>query len=244
VHGIKASSRTFMGEEMAGLAAVENCWRRIAAGQADLVLVGGALNAEREDLLLGFELGQNLWQGPYAPVWGRRDAGGGMILGSVGAFLVLEARSHAEARQVRPYARIVDVATNRDGRCAGELTQSLIGLFEGMRSHELQGPLPILSGASGVEPATSGETAFLDYLPARAIEPVIRAYGSELGHGVEAHVPAGLALASLAIRYGCLPAPREPNSMERPFAGAVDRVLLTGVGHWLGEGMALVETAN
>lgn len=243
VHGIKASSRTFMGEEMAGLAAVENSWRRIAAGQADVIVVGGALNGEREDLLLGFELGHNLWRGPYVPVWERRDAGGGMILGSLGAFIVLEARSHAEARQATPYARIVEVATNHVGRGAGELTQSLIGLFEGMRAQALQGPLPILSGASGVEPATSEETAFLDYLPARAIEPVVRAYGSALGHGVEAHVSAGLALASLAIRCGCLPAQRG-GGMERPFAGAVDRVLLTGVGHWLGEGMALVETAN
>ena len=54
VHNVTASSRTFMGEEMAGLSAIENAFRRIAAGQADVILVGGALNAERKDLLLGY----------------------------------------------------------------------------------------------------------------------------------------------------------------------------------------------
>jgi len=60
VHNVTGSSRTLKGEEMAGVLAVENAVRRVAAGQAEVVLVGGALNAEREDLLLGYELGCNL----------------------------------------------------------------------------------------------------------------------------------------------------------------------------------------
>ncbi|MGL1710509.1 hypothetical protein ACSTJN_23455, partial [Vibrio parahaemolyticus] len=62
------SSRTFKGEEIAGVSAVENAVRRIGAGQGKLFLVGGALNAEREDLLLGYELGHNLWRGPFRSV--------------------------------------------------------------------------------------------------------------------------------------------------------------------------------
>ncbi|MDP4376009.1 beta-ketoacyl synthase N-terminal-like domain-containing protein, partial [Escherichia coli] len=74
---VTGSSRTFKGEETAGLACVEDAWRRIGAGQAEIALVGGALNAEREDLLLGYELGCNLWSHPHASVWERAEAGGG-----------------------------------------------------------------------------------------------------------------------------------------------------------------------
>jgi 3-oxoacyl-[acyl-carrier-protein] synthase II len=232
-----------MGEEMAGLAAVENAWRRIAAGQADLVLVGGALNAEREDLLLGYELGHNVWRGPYAPLWERREEGGGFIPGSVGAFLVLEARAHAEARGANAYAQISDIATDRCSRSAGEAMRSMIELFERVSAKSLPGPLPIFSGASGVEPVTSEEIAFFDYLTTRAIEPVVRGYGSEVGHGVEAHFPAGIALAALALRYGRLPDAHNGSAIERPSPGTIERALLTCVGHWRGEGLALIEAA-
>lgn len=244
VHGVTGSSRTFMGEEMAGLVAAENAVRRVAADQADLVLVGGALNAEREDLLVGYELGHNLWRGPYAPVWGRRRGGGGFIPGSVGAFLLLEARAHAEARAARPYARIVDVVTDRCGRAAGECGSTLTELLERFCADVPKGPLPVLSGASGAEPATWEEIEFLDNLPTYGIEPIVRAYGSALGHSVEAHFPAGLAIAALAASHNALPPAQEGSGIERPFAGAVERVLVTGTGHWRGEGLALVEAIN
>ena len=43
VHGVTGSSRTFMGEEAAGVDAVRIALARIAAGQSDIALVGGAL---------------------------------------------------------------------------------------------------------------------------------------------------------------------------------------------------------
>ena len=47
VHGVTGSSRTFMGEESAGVDAVRIALSRIAAGQSDIALVGGSHNAER-----------------------------------------------------------------------------------------------------------------------------------------------------------------------------------------------------
>jgi 3-oxoacyl-[acyl-carrier-protein] synthase II len=233
-----------MGEEMAGLAAIENAFRRIAADQADLVLVGGALNAEREDLLLGYEIGRNLWRGPYLPVWHRRERGGGFIPGSVGAFLMLESRSHAEMRGARAYARIAGVATDRCDREPGDVTRTMSHLFERLRPRVPAGPLPVLSGASGVEPVTSEEMIALDNLSMSGIDAATRAFGNMLGHSVEAQFPAGVALAALSVRHGVLPPPSVSTGVERPFSGALDRVLVTGVGHWRGEGMALVEKVD
>jgi len=241
VHNVTGSSRTFMGEEMAGVSAVENAVRRIGACQGDLFLVGGALNAEREDLLLNYELGRNLWAHPFAPVWQRRAAGGGFVPGSVGAFLVLEARSHAQGRGAKPYARIRTVVSDRSRRGAGEIRDTAAGLFDRMTARMAPGPLGVLSGASGVEPVTGEELEFLLGLEAEGFHPAIRAYGSRLGHSVEAHFPLGIALAALALSKGQFYPPFEASSVERALDGPLDRVLVTGLGHWRGEGLALVE---
>jgi 3-oxoacyl-[acyl-carrier-protein] synthase II len=140
-----------------------------------------------------------------------------------------------------PYARVSGIATDCCGRAAGDVTSTLIQLFERLRKKIPKGALPILSGASGVEPTTGEEIDFLDYLPAYGVEPIVRAYGSLLGHSVEAHFPAGVALAALAARHGAFPSALDCSGIERPFAGSVDRVLVTGAGHWRGAALALVE---
>jgi 3-oxoacyl-[acyl-carrier-protein] synthase II len=230
-----------MGEEMAGLAAIENAFRRISSSQADLILVGGALNAEWEDLLLGYEIGHNLWRGPFRPVWERRNCGGGFVPGSMGAFVVLEARAHAESRGAKRYARMAAVETDRANREPGEIVHALMQLLRRMRSAVPAGPLLALSGASGAEPATSEELVFLARLAAQGQEVVARAYGSLLGHGVEAHFPMGVALAALALKHGALLPTSGPVDIERPFSPPFEQALVTGVGHWRGEGLALVE---
>lgn len=241
VHNVTGSSRTFMGEEMAGFAAIENAFRRIRAGQADLVLAGGALNAEREDLLLGYEIGHNLWRGPHRAIWARAAEKAGFLPGSIGAFLVLESRAHAEARCARPYARVAALETERTDREPGDVTRALSELIARLGVGIPTGPFPILSGASGAAPATVEERSFFEWLTARGRDPIVRAYGSLMGHGVEAHLPAGIALAALALRHGQLPPPSETEDIELPLTGAVDRVLVTGTGHWRGECLALLE---
>ena len=52
VHGVVGSSRTFLGEEAAGVDAVRIAQARIAAGQSELTLVGGAYHGARWDVLL------------------------------------------------------------------------------------------------------------------------------------------------------------------------------------------------
>ena len=91
VHGVTGSSRTFMGEESAGVDAVRIALSRIEAGQSDIALVGGSHNAERPDLLMLYEFGGFALKDKFAPVW-QREAKPGFALGSLGAFLVIESR--------------------------------------------------------------------------------------------------------------------------------------------------------
>ncbi len=60
VHKVTGSSRTFMGEEGAGISAIATAHARISSGQSDIILVGGGYNGEREDMHLLFELGHLL----------------------------------------------------------------------------------------------------------------------------------------------------------------------------------------
>lgn len=233
IHKVTGSSRTFMGEEMAGLSAIENAFKRVAARQSRLCLVGGALNAERADLLLGYEIGHNLWTGEHRPIRERLGHGGGFVPGSVGAFLVFEAREHAEARQAKPYARIGGVATDRSRREPGDVERTLKMLHAAASQNAGDGAAPrIYCGASGVEPSSGEELAFVDGLAKGGAAPWL--YGDVLGHGVEAQFPAGVALAAIAIG-----AATRGSGPPGP-----DRVLVTGTGHWRGEGMALVASVQ
>src|SRR5829696_7775596 len=76
VHGVTGSSRTFMGEEAAGVDAVRIALARVAAGQSNLALVGAAQNAERADILLIYEAGGFHLKDKFRPVWERGPDGG------------------------------------------------------------------------------------------------------------------------------------------------------------------------
>jgi 3-oxoacyl-[acyl-carrier-protein] synthase II len=98
VHKVTGSSRTLMGEQGAGISAIETAHARIAAGQSTHCLVGGAFVAERYDMIMVMEAIQALAKRPAQAILGRERRCHGMNLGSAGAFLVLESRAHAEAR--------------------------------------------------------------------------------------------------------------------------------------------------
>src|SRR3984893_2814562 len=127
VHGVTGSSRTFMGEEAAGVDAVRIALARITAGQSELALVGGSHNGEREDLLLLYDSGGHMLRGAFPPVWERAR---GMVRGWRGAFLVLVARGHAEARNAKPLARLSGVLSERSSRTAGAIPGALARMWQ------------------------------------------------------------------------------------------------------------------
>jgi 3-oxoacyl-[acyl-carrier-protein] synthase II len=239
VHGVCGTSRTFMGEEAASIDAARIAMARIAAGESDIALIGAAHNGERPDLLILYEFGDFNLKNSYAPLWARNKEHGGFALGSASAFMVLESREHAMARGAKPYAKLSRVVADLAQRKQpGAVTRSLEGLWPKLGLTNDSGI--VISGASGAEPVTSEEMAFLRQHPGFAV----RSTGTMFGHTVDAQFAIGLALAALSISRGALFPPNDPTGFEVEKAGAPAQIVVEGAGHWQGEGLALVEAVS
>jgi 3-oxoacyl-[acyl-carrier-protein] synthase II len=235
VHGVSGTSRTFMGEEVAGADAARIALTRIAAGQSDIALIGGSHNGQRKDLLVLYEFGDYNLKNRFEPVWARKEQSG-FALGSAGAFLVIESRAHAEARGAKPYARLTNVVADLSQRKQpGDVKSTLEKLWSELG--ELSDSGAIITGATGAEPATSEEQAFLAGHPDFAV----RATGTMFGHTMETQFALGLALAALAISRGELFPPTDSSGVEIEMSKPPAQIVVIGAGHWRGEGMALVE---
>ena len=234
VHKVTGSSRTFMGEEGSGIAAIETAAARIRAGQATHVLVGAAYQTEHPDMLLGFELGGYLHRGPHASVWKRAGMeGGGVVSGSGAAFLVLESRDHAAVRGRKAYAELGKIASGR-ARRGTALEPALEAMLQEMGADKAD---LVVSGASGAHEPTAAEAAVLQRLGLP-----VRGWSTLAGHLRDAQFPFSVALAALAVGEGV--AYPSSDDLERPVDGAVETVLATTVGYHYFEGMALVTAAK
>ncbi|HEY4920837.1 MAG TPA: beta-ketoacyl-ACP synthase [Xanthobacteraceae bacterium] len=240
VHGVTGSSRTFMGEELSGVEAVRIALARIAAGQSEIALVGGSYNGERSDVVMLFEFGGFCLEGEFRPVW-EREPKGGFAVASLGAFLVIESRAHATARNAAPIARLTSVASGYSRRGnPGAIEAELARLWPRVAGPLRPGTAAVISGATGAAPATAEEKSFLATHP----ELPVRATGTLIGHGVEPQMVMNVALAAMAVNRGKLFPPSDRAGFERPMEGALTQAVVTGVGHWRGEGLALVEAVG
>lgn len=97
----------------------------------------------------------------------------------------------------------------------------------------------MISGASGVADQAAEELAFLEGLDAP-----IRSTAGLVGHGIEAQVPFNVALAALSVQHGRMYAAGDDSGVEKDAPGAIEDVLVTNVGHWRGEGLALLGKAD
>lgn len=234
VHKVTGSSRTFMGEEGAGIAAVETATARIRSGQSNHVLVGGAFQTEHPDMLLGYELGAYLHRKRWKSVWKRAaNEGGGIISGSGAAFLVLESREHAEARGKKAYAVISDMVSGRARRNDGTLEEAISGLVRVLNLPKKR--TLAISGASGAHSATGAERRALS----SSGEFAVRGFSTLTGHLKEAQFPFAIALAALAVSNNASYPPFDAEN-ETEFEGAPESVLATAIGYHRFEGAALV----
>jgi 3-oxoacyl-[acyl-carrier-protein] synthase II len=237
VHGVVGSSRTFLGEESAGVDAVRIAHARVAAGQSEMTLVGGAAHGARWDQLLNFELGGAPLKDHFAPVWDRGPVGG-VALASLGAFLVLESPEHARKRGARPHARISAVCSDRNRRQAGEIETTLNRQWDTIAALVDRAHAAVISGASGFEPATAAERRAL----AKFGLPV-RNSGTYIGHGIEAQFPANLAISCTVLEHGKLfAATGSGDNGDSP--SPLSQLVVTSVGLWRGEGLALLERVH
>jgi 3-oxoacyl-[acyl-carrier-protein] synthase II len=235
VHKVTGSSRTFMGEEAAGISAVETAFHRIKSGESTHALVGGAFSAERLDMILLFESIGAHAVGEWQPLWSRQPTdGGGMIVGSLGAFLVLESRAQAESRGASIYATIDAIEGDRGSRDGEKFEARLERLLEPAKSAGSE--TIVFSGSSGLHEIAAREKAVLDKaLP----EAAIRAYGGVTGHGLETQFPLGLAFAALTLANKAKVPAFDPNH-EKPMSAAARTAVVTTVGHTRGEGVAVL----
>jgi 3-oxoacyl-[acyl-carrier-protein] synthase II len=237
VHGVVGSSRTFLGEESAGVDAVRIAQARVAAGQSEVTLVGGASFGARWDHLLGFELGSAALRGKFAPVWDRGPEGG-VAYASLGAFLVLESPEHARVRGARPHARLAAVCSDRNLREKGEIEATLRRQWATIAGRVDRAHAAIISGATGIEAATSAERRAL-----AEIGLPVRNTGTYIGHGIEAQFTANLGIGCVVIEHGKLFAPSgSGDTGESP--PSLSQLVVTSVGAWRGEGLALLERVN
>jgi 3-oxoacyl-(acyl-carrier-protein) synthase len=154
-----------------------------------------------------------------------------MVPGEGAAALVLETASHARARGRAPYAAL---ACARSGALPAEpygfpeptaAAERLLGLTaNGNGVPQVAG---VIGGASGAAPRDAIDEALLEALRARQAEPATyvrldRLVGEWGGRGALA-----VALASLAIERGSLPA-LDPGAPEATPAIAPGRILVPG----------------
>jgi 3-oxoacyl-[acyl-carrier-protein] synthase II len=244
VHKVTGSSRTLLGEESSGVSAVEIAERRIRAGQGDIFLVGGTVIAERKDALLILVGGGWGWKGDPISVWARPEKGGGAVIGSVGAFLVLEAREHAEARGKKPYARLGPVFSDRSMRRPGEAAANAKHQFAAITKGVRHRPVAVLSGATGIATSTREEREFLGGLIRAGEVATVRSTANLLGSSIESQFASEIALAALALSRNGFYKPTDDTGFEMPLAAPPKAIVVTTWGIWRGEGMGLVEAVN
>ena len=238
VHGVVGSSRTFLGEESAGVDAVRIAQARVAAGQSEVTLVGGASYGSRWDHLLGFELGGAPLQGKFAPVWDRGPQGG-IAYATLGAFLVLESPQHAQARGARAHARIIGSLLRSQPAQKGDIEATLAPPMG--RDSPQTSTAPMLRSfparpALNPRPRRSGGPSRNSVFP-YAIPARISVMGSRPSSRlIWASAARCLSTASCFRRREAADTGESPPSLSQ--------LIVTSVGSWRGEGLALLERAT
>jgi 3-oxoacyl-[acyl-carrier-protein] synthase II len=101
----------------------------------------------------------------------------------------MESRAHAEKRGAQAFARLSAVASDRSSRAPGAVTASLQRLLAKVAPQLDASRTAVISGATGVAPATAEEQAFLAAQRGLAV----RATGTHIGHGIEPPLPCNRA---------------------------------------------------
>jgi 3-oxoacyl-[acyl-carrier-protein] synthase II len=181
-------------------------------------------------MILGHELGGLLKHDGWASLWQRDgSAGGGMVSGSGGVFLVLESADHAAKRGARAYAEVTGIESAQIRRDNADLTNTIRELI--LAANDGKDPSYVVSAASGAHEATGAEKTALD-----ALSATYRGISGLTGHLREAQFPLALALAAISVWKGEAFAPLDAS--EKDASRPISEAIVTAVGATRAEGAA------
>jgi 3-oxoacyl-[acyl-carrier-protein] synthase II len=215
--GARAECKALSTACAAGTMAIGDAWRLLRAGEADVVLAGGAEGVVLDEDaygLMGFDRLRTLSTRNAEPERASRPFDrdrDGFVLGEGAAILVLEREEHAAARGAAPYAAIAGYSTNCDAHSMMALDESGDSIVALIRTG-LQGAGIAVEdvdyiSAHGTSTPLNDKTESLalrrlfgprcDRLPVTGLK-------SMTGHAIGASGPIETAAAALSLREGVL----------------------------------------
>jgi 3-oxoacyl-[acyl-carrier-protein] synthase II len=199
----------------ASVQAIGDAMRLIQAGEADIVLAGGAEAAFDKVSLGGFSAARALSTGfndqpirASRPFDRDRD---GFVMGEGAAMLVVEALDHAIARGARPIAEIIGYGTTADAYHMTAGPDDGDGAMRAMKlALAMAGIAPDRVGyvnahATSTPVGDAGELAALKTVFGAETGPAISSTKSATGHLLGAAGAIEAAFSILALRDGVLP---------------------------------------
>ncbi len=130
------------------------------------------------------------------------------------------------------------MTADRNRRQPGEIETTLRQQWDIIAGKVDRAHAAVISGAAGLEPATSAERKVLN-----DIGLPVRNTGTYIGHGVEAQFIANLGIGCSVVEHGKLFAPAGTGDGGASPSG-LSQVVVTSVGNWRGEGLALIERVD
>jgi 3-oxoacyl-[acyl-carrier-protein] synthase II len=216
-YGAKGECKAIATACAAGTMALGDGYRLIRAGEADLVIAGGAEGAAADDDaygLLGFERLHTLSTRNDQPKRASRPFDrerDGFVLGEGGAILILEREDHAVARGARVYAVVEGYAANCDARSMMQLDETgemICALIESaLRSAGCSADEVDYVSAHGTATLVNDRTearALRNYFGARCDRIPVTALKSMTGHCIAASGPMETAAAARSLAEGIL----------------------------------------
>jgi len=216
-YGAKGECKAVATACAAGTMAIGDAFRLIRAGEADLVMAGGAEGgAGDEDAfgILGFERLHTLSTRNDQPKRASRPFDrerDGFVLGEGGAVLILEREEHAVARGARIYATVEGYAANCDAYSMMQLDESgetICALIEKALRSAGRAPDEVdYVSAHGTATLVNDRTeakALRRYFGSRCDRIPVTALKSMTGHCIAASGPLEVAAAARSLAEGVL----------------------------------------
>jgi 3-oxoacyl-[acyl-carrier-protein] synthase II len=214
-HGFKGPIGTPVSACAASVQAIGDAARLIRAGEADVVICGGAEAAIHRVSLGSFAAARALSSGfndtPERASRPFDQARDGFVMGEGAGIIVLESLEHAEARGANPTAELVGYGTSADAFHLTAPPDDGAGAQQAMRVALAQAGIPateighLNAHATSTQVGDRAELAAIRSVFGNRYSPAISATKSSTGHLLGAAGGVEAIFTILALRDGLLP---------------------------------------